>query len=97
MSKSKKITDHEDALDLYFNEMLVHSTANIVSGKTTVRLDKAKLASEYDLTKPFQALLFDINGLQLAIRSKYIKAILPWPETPLKQSQETLNNKAKRH
>jgi purine-binding chemotaxis protein CheW len=74
--------------------MLVDSTADIVTAETTVRLDKAKLTSEYDLTKPFQALLFDINRLQLAIRTEDIKAILPWPETPLEQSQESSNNKA---
>jgi purine-binding chemotaxis protein CheW len=94
MSESKQIADHEDALDLYFNEMLVDSTADIVTGKTTARLGKAKPTSEYDLTKPFQALLFDINGLQLAIRTEDIKAILPWPETPLEQSQESSNIEA---
>jgi purine-binding chemotaxis protein CheW len=94
MSESKQIADHEDALDLYFNEMLVDSTAAIVTGKTRVRIGQAKPTSEYDLTKPFQALLFDINGLQLAIRTEDVKAILPWPETPLEQSQESSNNEA---
>jgi purine-binding chemotaxis protein CheW len=91
MSESKQIADHEDALNLYFNEMLVDSTADIVTGEVAV---KPKVATEYDLTQPFKAVLFDINGLQLAIRSEDIKAILPWPETPLEQSQETSNNEA---
>jgi|GEM_PF-2016838 len=85
MSDSKQIADHNDALDLYFKEMLVASTADIV---------KAKSATEYNQNKPFRALLFDINGLQLAIRTVDIKAILPWPETPLQQSQEAVDNKA---
>jgi len=92
MSKSKQIADHEDALDLYFNEMLVDATADIVSEKTAVRQDKPKSTTDYDLTQPFRALLFDINGLQLAIRSEDIKAILPWPETPLEQNQEDSSN-----
>lgn len=94
MSESKQIADHEDALELYFNEMLVDSTADIVTGKVAVRQGKPKAATEYDLTQPFKAVLFDINGLQLAIRSEDIKAILPWPETPLEQNQETSNNEA---
>jgi purine-binding chemotaxis protein CheW len=94
MSDSKQIADHEDALDLYFNEMLVDPTAEIVTSKTAIRQDIPKAATAYDLTTPFQALLFDINGLQLAIRSKEIKAILPWPETPLEQSQDSSNNEA---
>jgi len=83
MSDSKKIADHDNALNLYFSEMLVESTTDIV---------KANPATEYNQNKPFQALLFDINGLQLAIRTAEIKAILPWPETPLQQSQETSDN-----
>lgn len=94
MSESKQIADHEDALDIYFNEMLVDSTADIVPSKTAAQLSKPKATTEYDLTQPFQALLFDINGLQLAIRSEEIKAILPWPETPLEQSQTLSNNEA---
>lgn len=92
MSESKQIADHEDALDLYFNEMLVDPTAEIVAGTTDVPVGKGTPTTDYDQNKPFQALLFDINGLQLAIRSKDIKAILPWPETPLEQSQEPSNN-----
>ena len=38
--------------------------------------------------------MFDINGLQLAIRSKDIKTILPWPETPLVHSPEIRNDEA---
>lgn len=94
MSESKQIADHEDALDLYFNELLVESVADIVTDKVEARVSEPKPATEYDQNKPFQALLFDINGLQLAIRTEDIKAILPWPETPLEQSQETSNNEA---
>ena len=94
MSESKQIADHEDALDIYFNEMLVDSAADIVTGKTEIRVGKATPTTDYDQNKPFQALLFDINGLQLAIRTEDIKAILPWPETPLEQSQETPDNQA---
>jgi chemotaxis signal transduction protein len=99
MSDSKKIADHDNALNLYFDEMLVESNADIVTGKTQARLartqastHKDKPATKYDQNKSFQAVLFDINGLQLAIRSEDIKAILPWPETLLNQRQETPNN-----
>jgi purine-binding chemotaxis protein CheW len=94
MSESKQIADHEDALDLYFNEMLSDATADTVTGKTEIRVGKAKPTTDYHRNKPFQALLFDINGLQLAICTDDIQAILPWPETPLEQSQEMSNNEA---
>jgi purine-binding chemotaxis protein CheW len=94
MSDSTQIAGHDEALDLYFNEMLVEPTADIVTDKAKARVNKAKPAAEHDKNKPFQALLFDINGLQLAIRTEDIKAILPWPETPLEQGQETSGNPA---
>jgi purine-binding chemotaxis protein CheW len=92
MSDSTQIAGHDEALALYFNEMLVEPNADIVTDKDKARVNKAKPAAEHDKNKPFQALLFDINGLQLAIRTKDIKAILPWPETPLEQRQETSDN-----
>lgn len=92
MSESKKIAEHEEALGLYFNELLVDSATEIETGKTKLRVDKAKPANKYGQNKPFQALLFDINGLQLAIRTEDIKAILPWPETHLQQSHAMSDN-----
>ena len=92
MSESKHIAEHEDALDLYFNEMLVESTVDGVTNKTEDRITKAQPATEYDQNQPFQALLFDTNGLQLAIRTEDIKAILPWPETPLEQNYDRSDN-----
>tara|TARA_R110001606_G_scaffold361754_7_gene515296 strand:- start:210988 stop:211575 length:588 start_codon:yes stop_codon:yes gene_type:complete len=94
MSKSKQIADHDNALGLYFKEMLVESTVSAVTDKTEVQVDKADSVIEHDQNKSFQALLLDINGLQLAIRTEDIKAILPWPETLLKQKTDTFNNEA---
>lgn len=86
MSKSKKIVDQEEALSLYFDEMLLESTSDTL--KHTAR-SQSKTSINEENTQPFQALLFDINGLQLAIHTQDIKAILPWPETSLTLSDTT--------
>lgn len=86
MSESKRIVDHENALDIYFEEMLNEVAGDTLKNKAFTKTIKHKV------NKPFRALLFNINGLQLAIATEDVKAILPWPEKPLEQNQET-NNK----
>jgi len=99
MSDSKQIADHNDALDHYFSEMLEETASSqieIIAPKVETQIisGKAKRTKEHDQNKPFQVLLFDVNGLQLAIRSKDIKAILPWPEAALKPRSATSDNEA---
>lgn len=92
MSESKKIAEHDDALAFYFDEMLAESepTADNVTNTNKV----ASTQPEPVQQASFQVLLFDINGLQLAIRTNAVKAILPWPETPLVQDKSTAVNEA---
>ncbi|HDY85581.1 hypothetical protein LCGC14_0495590 [marine sediment metagenome] len=85
MSDLKQIADHENALDLYFNDMFAEPMHDIVTSQ-------AKHVTKDDHSTAFQALLIDINGLQLAIRTEEVKAILPWPETSLEQTPDTAHN-----
>lgn len=95
MFESKKMAEHETALVLYFDEMLaeLESPTNILTNTAEVTA-KPKPVNEYNQSSSFQAILFDINGLQLAIRSDAVNAILQWPETPLQQQQNTAISEA---
>ena len=53
MSKSKQIADHDNALGLYFKEMLVESTVSAVTDKTEVQVDKADSVIEHDQNKHY--------------------------------------------
>lgn len=91
MSESKEIADHEDALGIYFDEMLLEASVDTLNNKAPS--NTIKQTRKHHDTASFRALLFDINGLQLAIGTHEVKAILPWPEAPLEQNQDTDGNK----
>lgn len=90
MSKSKNIVDQGDALGIYFDEMLLESPPDTLKKKATS--PEIKHAIDDDESSTFQVLLFDINGLQLAILTHDIKAILPWPETSLEPTKNATSN-----
>jgi purine-binding chemotaxis protein CheW len=89
MCESKIIADHDDALSIYFEEILVEATADTLKNKAPSMVQKPM--SERGENVPFRVLLFDLNGLQLAMNTEDVKAILPWPALPLVQNQQTKN------
>jgi len=68
MSKPNKIADHEHAVSAYIKELLDDGHAKTIS-KSKPNLKK----------EPFEALLIDIQGLQIAIPTHYISGIVTWP------------------
>ena len=85
MSKFKEISSHDDALSIYLDDMLYESSADIPK-KPSISVEESVI--ENWKASPFQALLFDVNGLQLALHCQDAKAILPWPEAELAQRNE---------
>ncbi len=92
MSKSSPpIVDQQDALSLYMNDMLTGSLEVLISDEPAIQqtLDQPnKVVIAQDASKdwresPFQALLFDVQGLKLALPLHELNGIFSYPETKL--------------
>lgn len=89
---SKKIVhiaEHDEALSAYLNDMLFEEPSNNATSENilnTIPLDIEQSLSTLDEPEkdwkesPFQALMFDLHGLQLAIPLHELNGILTWPE-----------------
>ncbi|PCJ33148.1 MAG: hypothetical protein COA90_00500 [Gammaproteobacteria bacterium] len=93
MSKSTQIDDPQQALSSYFEEMLLgennsneQSTNTLTLGQLT---EKERLNNDDWQKYPFQALLVNVQGLQLAIPSEHINGILTWP-ADIKEKKDNL-------
>lgn len=92
MSKSPPpIVDQHDALSLYMNDMLNGSLEVLISDEPEIqqKLEQpSKVVIEQDAAKdwresPFQALLFDVQGLKLALPLHELNGIFTYPQTKL--------------
>lgn len=91
MSKSPPIVDQKDALSLYMNDMLTGSLEVLISDEPSIQQQletPSKVVIEQDSAKdwkegPFQALLFDVQGLKLALPLHELNGIFTYPETRL--------------
>ena len=83
MSESKPLLDQQDALQQYLQDMLNEAAFNPepVSEQTVVA-EPAPAALSRPAT-PFQALLFEVNGLSLALPLDQLDGIEKWPVAPL--------------
>ncbi|NOQ81642.1 MAG: hypothetical protein GQ548_03850 [Methylophaga sp.] len=90
--KIVQIAEHGEALSAYLNDMLFEEPSNNVASDNTLDttpLDIEQSVSQLDALdkdwkeSPFQTLLFDLHGLQLAIPLHELNGILTWPEKGL--------------
>ncbi|MBE0438523.1 MAG: chemotaxis protein CheW [Gammaproteobacteria bacterium] len=85
------IVDQQDALSLYMNDMLTSSLEVLISDEPAIQhtLDQPnKVVITQDASKdwrqsPFQALLFEVQGLKLALPLHQLNGIFSYPETKL--------------
>lgn len=85
MSKIIKITDHQQALSKYLDELLIEND--------TIAQLKSPSRKNIDWTsQPFDALLIDIQGLQLAIPTHLIDSIAIWSEKKASKKAEDKPN-----
>jgi len=90
MSKPTHIAEHEKALSAYLNDMLFDEPTDPQLTKDTVlsqhiieqTLSDSDKVDENWRDSPFQTLLFEIQGLKLAIPLHELNGILTWPEKP---------------
>ncbi|MDF1589426.1 MAG: chemotaxis protein CheW [Gammaproteobacteria bacterium] len=90
MSKSP-IVDQQDALSLYMNDMLTGSLEVLISDEPEIQQTLAqpnKVVITQDPSKdwrqsPFQVLLFEVQGLKLALPLHELNGIFSYPETKL--------------
>jgi len=88
MSKPTHIAEHEQALSAYLNDMLFEEPADPAFTKDTdlsQQIIKQTLSDSDKVEKnwrdsPFQTLLFEIQGLKLAIPLHELNGILTWPK-----------------
>jgi len=92
MSESKKLADHQQAVSSYLDDMLFEEPTPQslilpdLNTQLTIDTDTDTSSAFNENTwreSPFQTLLFDIQGLQLAIPLHELNGILTWPEKPL--------------
>jgi purine-binding chemotaxis protein CheW len=84
MSKSDSLAEHQQALLSYLQDMLTESTDALQSN------DKLPVSADEDWKlSPFQALLIDVQGLQLAIPEQQLQSIQLKPKLSVKME----NNK----
>ena len=91
MSESKKLADHQQAVSAYLDDMLLDEATpqslTLPELNTQLVIETVEEPSKVDedtwRESPFQTLLFDIQGLQLAIPLHELNGILTWPEKPL--------------
>ncbi len=83
-----QLIDQEQALSVYLKDMLlIPSDADISEPSSTLEqtIEQAKSISKNKNWRAsnFQALIFDVQGLKLAIPLHDLNGILTWPEKPL--------------
>jgi len=92
MSKPTHLAEPEQALSAYLNDMLfeesneVQSDDIIATSQHAIALSQSKdknHRNDHWRDSPFQALLFEIHGLKLAIPLHELNGILTWPEKDL--------------
>ncbi|MDQ7072812.1 MAG: hypothetical protein Q9N32_03975 [Gammaproteobacteria bacterium] len=89
-SKSSQLVNQEQALSVYLKDMLL-LPADIESEQITTATTLNQVIEQTDAPIPdkdwrsseFQALLFDVQGLKLAIPLHELSGILTWPEKAL--------------
>jgi len=83
MSKPTHIAEHEKALSAYLNDMLFEEPTDLQLTKDTdfsQHISDSDKVDEHWRNSPFQTLLFEIQGLKLAIPLHELNGILTWPE-----------------
>ncbi len=89
-SKSSQLVNQEQALSVYLKDMLLLPT-DIESEQITTATTLNQVIEQTDApisdknwrSSEFQALLFDVQGLKLAIPLHELSGILTWPEKAL--------------
>lgn len=89
-SESSQLVNQEQALSVYLKDMLLLPT-NIESEQITTATTLNQVIEQTDApisdknwrSSEFQALLFDVQGLKLAIPLHELSGILTWPEKAL--------------
>ena len=83
MSESKPLLDQQDALQQYLQDMLNEAafTAKPIA-EQPVDISPV-IAEPSQPATPFQALLFEVNGLSLALPLDQLDGIEKWPVAPL--------------
>jgi len=85
------IVDQQDALSLYMNDMLDGSLEVLISDEATIQQTLGqpnKVVIEQDASKywkqsPFQVLIFDVQGLKVALPLHELNGIFTYPEAKL--------------
>jgi len=92
MSKPTHLAEPEQALSAYLNDMLFEESNEVQSDDIIATSQHAIALSQSEdknhrnghwRDSPFQALLFEIHGLKLAIPLHELNGILTWPEKDL--------------
>mgnify|MGYP000223321724 CR=1 FL=1 len=83
MSKPSEIADHQHALSVYLNDMLHENKVDDAHQSPPIN-DNWRASS-------FKALLFDVQGLQIAIPSHQLSAILTLEKDKLSPSKQKSN------
>ncbi len=83
MSESKPLLDQQDALQQYLQDMLNEATFSVdpLTEKPVVAMPAT--TPPIQPATPFQALLFEVNGLSLALPLDQLDGIEKWPSAPL--------------
>lgn len=84
MSEQKPLLDQQDALQQYLQDMLNEAAY------TEPRIEEQQVVTPQPVTNiaalpatPFQALIFEVQGLSLALPLDQLDGIEKWPATPL--------------
>lgn len=85
MSEQKPILDQQDALQQYLQDMLNEAafSADHSEAENIVVTPDAPIITPPTVTTPFQALLFEVQGLSLALPLDQLDGIEKWPATTL--------------
>ena len=88
-SKPTQLADQKDALSVYLKDMLLVPSDTTDDSAPSITLEQAiekvkPIAKNKDWrTSDFQVLIFDVQGLKLALPLHELNGILTWPETSL--------------
>ncbi len=86
-SNNTQLVDQQEALSVYLKDMLLTpadiTTENASLLKQLVAQDTSIENTGDWRSSDFQALLFDVEGLKLAIPLHQLNGIITWPDTPL--------------
>ncbi len=85
MSEQKPLLDQQDALQQYLQDMLNEAAfpADHSEASDIVMPPDAPILNQHRVKIPFQALLFEVNGLSLALPLDQLDGIEKWPATTL--------------